>query len=117
MRSFIHGRDVADATRRVAEHGLPGESYHISTDRHVSVRELVELICDRLGADFSKCVEVAGERLGKDAAYRLDSSKIRSELGWKEETSLESGIDETVAWVDRFFNQIQELPMEYQHKP
>jgi dTDP-glucose 4,6-dehydratase len=116
-RSFIHARDVADATYRVARDGRPGETYHISTDRQVSIRALVEMICERLGASFKDNVEIVGERLGKDAAYRLDSSKIQRELGWLERVTLEAGLDETIGWVNRFFEELKTQPMQYEHKP
>jgi len=116
-RSFIHARDVADATWRVARDGRPGETYHISTDRQVSIRTLVEMICERLGASFKDNVEIVGERLGKDAAYRLDSAKIRRELGWADHVSLEAGLDETIGWVNRFFEDLKAQPMQYEHKP
>jgi len=116
-RSFVHGRDVADATLRVTLRGRPGEAYHISTERVLSIRALVEMICARMGASFADSVEVAGERLGKDAAYSLDSGKIRAELGWKDTVSLEQGIDETVAWVDRNLATLKSQPLDYVHKP
>jgi dTDP-glucose 4,6-dehydratase len=116
-RSFIHGRDVAEATWRVARDGRVGETYHISTDRLISIRDLVGMIVARLGLRFEDSVEIVGERLGKDAAYRLDSTRIREELGWSDAIPLEKGVDETVAWVDRFFDDLKRQPMDYQHKP
>lgn len=116
-RSFIDIRDVADATWRVARHGLPGETYHISTDRRVTIRQLVEMICKRLGVKFEDSVEVVGERLGKDEAYRLDSAKIRRALGWADHISLEQGIEDTIAWVDRYFDELRLQPLHYEHKP
>ncbi|MBI1206616.1 MAG: NAD-dependent epimerase/dehydratase family protein [Azospirillum sp.] len=116
-RSFIHASDVAEATYQVARRGRNGESYHISTDRTISIRGLVELICDRLGVRFSDVVEVVGERLGKDAAYRLDSTKIRDELGWSDQISLEDGIAETAAWVDHNLDELARQPLSYIHKP
>ena len=110
-------RDVSDATLRVARDGVPGETYHISTNRIVSIRGLVEMICAQLGARFDDCVEVVGERLGKDAAYRLDSAKIRRELGWADHIGLEQGIEDTVAWVDRFIDDLRSQPLQYAHKP
>ena len=115
-RSFIHARDVADATYRVALRGKAGEAYHIATERVVTIRALVEMICARLGVKFADSVEVAGERLGKDAAYRLDSSKIRREVGWTDRTSLEDGIDETIRWVETHFDALRIQPMNYIHK-
>jgi len=116
-RSFIHIRDVSDATYRIAREGLAGETYHIATERQVSIRGLVEMICTRLGARFEDCVEIVGERLGKDSAYELDSGKIRRELGWRDRTSLEEGLDETIAWVKRFFDELMTEPQEYAHRP
>lgn len=116
-RSFIHARDVSDATWRIALHGKPGETFHISTERIVTIRALVEMICARLGTRFEDCVEIAGDRLGKDAAYRLDSGKLRRDLGWQDRVSLEDGIDETIRWVDEHFDDLCTQPMQYAHKP
>jgi len=116
-RSFIHARDVADATFRIALDGKPGEAFHISTDRAITIRALVEMICARLGVPFRDCVEVVGERLGKDAAYRLDSGKVRREVGWTDRTSLEQGVDETIRWIETFFDDLRAQPMHYIHKP
>lgn len=115
-RSFIHVMDVADATYRIARDGRNGEAYHISTLRMVSIRGLVEMICAHLGVRFNDVVEVVGERLGKDAAYRLDSSKLRSELGWTDQVSLEEGIAEVAAWVDRYLDELAKMPASYIHK-
>jgi dTDP-glucose 4,6-dehydratase len=116
-RSFIHMRDVSQATDLVAREGRPGEAYHISTDRQVSIRRVVEMICERLGANFEDCVETAAERPGKDSAYRLDTTKVRRELGWTDRISLEQGLEDTIAWVDRFFETLETQPQEYLHKP
>lgn len=115
-RSFIHIRDVADATERIMRDGIPGEAYHISTSRIISVRDLVEMICDKMKARFADCVEVVGERLGKDAAYLLDSSKLR-DLGWQDRISLEQGIEETIAWVDRWLDELKQQQFDYVHRP
>jgi dTDP-glucose 4,6-dehydratase len=116
QRSFIHMRDVSEATYRIALEGRLGETYHISTDRLISIRDLVKMICERMGARSSDAVEVVGERLGKDAFYQLDSTKLRSELGWTDRISLEDGVEETIAWVDRFLPELRNLPFDYQHK-
>jgi len=116
-RSFIHMGDVSDATLKVAHDGVPGETYHISTDEVISIRELVERICARLGVRFEDSVEIVGERLGKDSAYRLDSRKIRRELGWTDSINLDRGIEETIAWIETYFDDLQKQGMQYVHKP
>lgn len=116
-RSFIHIRDVSDATLRVMTGGTNGETYHVSTNRIISVRDVVRMICERMSVRFEDCVEVVGERLGKDAAYCLDSRKLRSRLGWEDRISLEQGIDETIKWVERWLAELKQQPLDYIHKP
>ena len=117
VRVFIHMTDVSDATLRIAQSGQPGEAYHISGYELVSIRALVEMILARLGKSFDDCVDIGPERPGKDTAYTLDSFKLRTELGWRDTISLQQGIDDVVAWAERFRDSIPKLPTKYQHKP
>jgi dTDP-glucose 4,6-dehydratase len=117
VRVFIHMRDVSDATLRVALNGTLGECYHISGYELVSIRQLVETILHRLDRRFEDCVEVGPERPGKDTAYTLDSFKLRSELGWRDRISLVEGIDDVIAWAERFKDALPGLPAKYEHKP
>lgn len=116
-RSFIHIRDVADATWEIMVNGRSGDTYHISTSDVISIRDLVAKICDRLGVRFEDHVEVVGERLGKDAAYHLDSSKVRQELGWTDRIGLDEGLDECITWVRTNLESLKNSPYDYIHKP
>ena len=116
-RSFIHMRDVSDATWKIMLGGRNGDRYHISTRDVVSIRELVERICAKLGVSFGDHVEIVGERMGKDAAYHLDSAKLRDELGWRDRIDLERGLDECIAWVRGNFDELEAQPCDYLHKP
>ena len=78
---------------------------------------MVRTICERMGRDFDESTEVAEERLGQDKAYVIDSTKARTELGWRPEIGLEEGIDRVVSWVEAGWAQIQHEPLEYVHKP
>jgi dTDP-glucose 4,6-dehydratase len=97
--------------------GKPGEVYHISTDRFVSIRELVEMICARMGKSFADIVEVVGDRPGKDAAYLLDNRKAQEALDWDAAVTLESGVQETIDWTARFADFLRDEPLSYAHKP
>ncbi len=116
IRAFIHGSDVANGIIKAASVGSIGEIYHFSSEKFYSIREAVELICERLGVEFSSVVEVAPDRPAKDRAYLMDSSKARSELGWSDAYSFEQGIDETVAWVKDSLDDIRGLELDYIHK-
>jgi dTDP-glucose 4,6-dehydratase len=117
VRVFIHMTDVSDATVKVAQKGVLGDTYHISGYELVSIRALVEMILKRLGKSFEACVEIGPERPGKDTAYTLDSLKLRTELGWRDTLSLEHGIDDVIRWAERFKDDMSKLPTKYEHKP
>lgn len=116
VRSFIHIRDVAEGTLRVARQGTPGEAYHLATDRNTTIRELVLEICRQMGVSFDDCVEVVEGRLGQDAAYLLDCTKARSQLDWAPLRGLDEAIGETIAWLKRNLSELRKLPAEYVHK-
>jgi dTDP-glucose 4,6-dehydratase len=115
-RSFIHMDDVSSATLEIAQSGNVGQTYHISTDRIISIRELVEMICSMLGQTFADHVDIAQERLGKDSAYWLDSSKLKSQLSWADTISLEKGIEQTTHWILANLDQLAKEPTNYVHK-
>ncbi|MDD5428818.1 MAG: GDP-mannose 4,6-dehydratase [Candidatus Omnitrophica bacterium] len=116
VRSFIHISDVADGTLRAAREGRPGDIFHLSTSRTISIRSLVELIAKQMGVSFEKNVDVVEDRPGKDAAYLLDSSKAKKELGWSDKIGLEEGIEETIAWVKSNLGTLEKEPLSYIHK-
>jgi dTDP-glucose 4,6-dehydratase len=116
LRSFISIRDVADGTLRAVRRGTPGAIYHLSTERHVSVRDLVEEICRQMGVDPDDVVEVVGERPGKDAAYLLDSTRAREELGWQPRESTEEVVAATIRWAREHLDELRDAPLEYVHK-
>lgn len=116
VRSFIHITDVAEGTWLAAANATPGEIYHFSTERMLSIRELVELIAARLGVEFDSHVQIVGDRPGKDAAYLLETAKARKDLGWTDKVTLEDGIDETIKWVKDNLDVLKALPGDYLHK-
>jgi dTDP-glucose 4,6-dehydratase len=116
-RSFIHMDDVSKATWAIASRAPVGETYHISTDRIISIRELVGMLCEMLGKDFTQSVEIVGDRLGKDSAYWLNSSKLRNTLGWQDQISLERGLEHTIDWVQQNLAGLSNQPANYIHRP
>jgi dTDP-glucose 4,6-dehydratase len=116
VRSFIHIDDVASATLKIAIDGEPGQTYHISTKDTVSIRKLVEIICEMTNIKFSDLAEETEDRLGKDQSYLLDSSFLRTKFLWRDEITLQDGIQNTLAWVDKNIETLKSLPMDYEHK-
>ena len=115
-RSFIHMNDVSRATWNIMEQAKAGETYHISTNEVISIRELVATICMKLKVNFEDHVEIVGERAGKDAAYHLDSSKLRKDMNWKDQIKLDQGLDECIFWVKENLESLKKESFDYQHK-
>jgi dTDP-glucose 4,6-dehydratase len=115
-RSFIHIDDVVNATIDIALNAEAGSTWHISTNEAISIKELVEKICDISGVDFKEIVNIDDERLGKDQNYLLDSSKLRSEFNWVDEISLNQGLNQTYNWVKSNLLLLKNLSWEYNHK-
>lgn len=116
-RSFIHIDDVSTATHLIAEQGTLGDCYHIATPSTVTIRQLVELICQTMSANFDEVCQVTDDRKGKDAAYLLNTEKLRNELAWTDKISLEQGVASTIAWARDNIASLSQQPLDYIHKP
>jgi dTDP-glucose 4,6-dehydratase len=115
-RSFIHIEDVCDATLKIMLKGKIKNTYHISTNEIISIKSLVENICNKLNISFEKNIDIVAERLGKDSNYSLDSSKLRKELSWDDLINLDSGIDRCIKWVTNNLSTLQKQSFKYVHK-
>lgn len=117
VKSYIHIRDVSRGELAVMERGRIGRLYHLSPDRGISVRDLVERMCRMLNVDFSRATRSVEERPGQDAAYVIDSTLARTELGWRPTVDLDTGLAEVIQWVRDNLDEIRTLPLSYQHAP
>jgi dTDP-glucose 4,6-dehydratase len=117
VKSYIHIRDISRGELAAMENGRDGTMYHLSPDGGVAVRDVVSKICALLKKDLAASTEVVAERLGQDKAYVIDSTRARTELGWKPHVSIDQGLAEVVRWVEENWKEIQEQPLQYVHKP
>ena len=115
VKSYVHIRDVSRGEKLVLERGRVGHIYHLSPDSGVAVRDVVRLMCDRMGKRFEDATRTVDERPGQDAAYVIDSTKARTELGWRPEVALDAGLGEVVDWVQEYWGEIHGAPLEYRH--
>ncbi len=116
VKSYIHIRDISRGELAAMEHGKTGEIYHLSPDQGIAVKDVVRIICEKMGVDFNKATKKVEERLGQDAAYVIDSSKARKELSWKPRITMEEGLAGVVDWVEKNWGEIQKEPLAYLHK-
>src|SRR5687767_1896300 len=89
-REWLHVIDHCRAIEAVLERGRVGETYNVGSGVERSIEEIADGVLDSLGkaADLKTIVP---DRPGHDRRYLLDSTKIRTELGWAPEVPFEQG--------------------------
>ena len=112
-KSFMHCRDIAEAIYAVLHKGKMGEIYNAGVDEPISMKDLVIEVCEALNKNFQDCVNITQGRIGEDAQYWLDSSKIFEDTGWKAKISIKEGVKETVDWVKNNIHKFDNENLEF----
>ncbi|KQM60806.1 MULTISPECIES: dTDP-glucose 4,6-dehydratase [unclassified Agreia] len=98
VRDWIHANDHSSAVLTIIDKGEIGETYLIGADGEKNNKQVVELILETLGQPADAYDHVI-DRPGHDLRYAIDSTKLRTQLGWVPQYSdFESGLASTVAW-------------------
>jgi len=97
IRDWIFVEDHCDAVFDVLLNGKNGESYNISANNEIDNISIVKKILDLMNKS-EDLMEFVEDRPGHDFRYSMDSSKIRTELGWKNKVKFNEGLKKTVDW-------------------
>jgi dTDP-glucose 4,6-dehydratase len=98
VRDWIHADDHSSAVLRILESGRIGETYLIGANGEKDNKTVVELILTMMGREPDAYDQVL-DRTGHDLRYAIDSTKLRSELGWRPRYGdFERGLEATIAW-------------------
>jgi dTDP-glucose 4,6-dehydratase len=96
-REWLHVDDHCRAIDLVLEQGRAGETYNVGSGVERSIEEIADVVLELTGKTDSLKRSVP-DRPGHDRRYLLDSSKIRSELGWRADISFEDGLRDVARW-------------------
>jgi dTDP-glucose 4,6-dehydratase len=96
-REWLHVLDHCRAIELVLERGRIGETYNVGSGVEKTIAEIADAVLGALDKPDS-LKTIVPDRPGHDRRYLLDSSKLRSELGWREEIGFDEGLEETVRW-------------------
>ncbi|EJE99281.1 dTDP-glucose 4,6-dehydratase [Liquorilactobacillus mali] len=98
VRDWIHTNDHSSAVWTILTKGKIGETYLIGADGEQDNKTVMEMILELMGHSSDEYEHVA-DRPGHDLRYAIDSTKLRTELGWKPQfTDFREGLAETIKW-------------------
>ena len=105
VRDWLFVEDHARAIDTIFHHGKIAETYNIggfNEWKNIDIIKVLINTVDRLlgrkeGEDLDLITYVT-DRLGHDARYAIDSTKLQKELGWEPSLQFEEGIEKTVRW-------------------
>lgn len=106
VRDWLYVRDHCQALDTVIHKGKAGETYNIGGNNEVKNIDLVRMLCDlmdELAPDLpvkpaQNLITFVKDRPGHDRRYAIDATKIRTELGWQPQETVEGGLRKTIQW-------------------
>lgn len=105
VRDWIHVDDHNSAVYLILEKSRLGETYIIGADNdHTNNKMVIEMILELMGKP-KDWYDHVNDRPGHDMRYAMDSTKLRTELGWKpqytDNAGMREGLKQTIEWYDQ----------------
>jgi GDP-L-fucose synthase len=97
-RAFLYAEDFARGILVAGEKYAVADPINIGTDREVTIRELVKIICDIAGK-HPKIIYDATKPEGQPRR-NCDTTKMKEKLDWEAKVPLDEGIRRTIEWYN-----------------
>lgn len=96
IRDWLFAEDHCRAIKLVLEKGKLGDIYNIGGGNERTNKELASFIMKELGVE-ERFAHVE-DRKGHDRRYAINASKLKNELGWRQDVTFEEGMRRTIRW-------------------
>jgi len=97
IRDWIYVQDFCQALDTLLKKGKTGQIYNISANNELQNIEVTKTILKIMNKP-ENLITFVEDRPGHDIRYSLNSSKIRTELGWKPKHNFKEALKQTVNW-------------------
>ena len=105
VRDWLYVEDHARAIDTIFHEGRINETYNIGGFNEWKnidlIKVMIKTVDKILGNPEGHSLDLityVTDRLGHDARYAIDSTKLQKELGWEPSLQFEEGIEKTVRW-------------------
>jgi dTDP-glucose 4,6-dehydratase len=98
VRDWIHVDDHNRAVLTILDKGQIGETYLIGADGEMDNKSVIEMVLTLMGQPADAYDHVT-DRPGHDMRYAIDSTRLRTELGWQPQyRDFGAGLAATIDW-------------------
>ncbi|MBN2689824.1 MAG: dTDP-glucose 4,6-dehydratase [Gammaproteobacteria bacterium] len=102
IRDWLYVEDHCRAIYVIVRRGNVGDTYNVGGKCEMDNLTLVKMICDimdkkrPIDIPHSDLINFVKDRPGHDWRYAIDNSKIQTQLNWRPQHDLRSGLEKTV---------------------
>ena len=105
VRDWLYVEDHARAIDLIFHNGRIAETYNIGGFNEWKNIDLIKVMINTVDRILGNpeghslgLITYVTDRMGHDARYAIDSSKLHRELGWEPSLQFEDGIEKTIRW-------------------
>jgi len=104
IRDWLYVDDHCEALLAVLARGTVGSTYNIGGNSERANLDIIRILNESLDAlipshaPHARLIQHVKDRPGHDRRYAINADKMRKELQWQPQVTLEEGLRRTVAW-------------------